>query len=36
MRTLSFRRTLSESMPGKIRLFHDHRLKSSIVMIFGV
>ena len=36
MRTLSFSRTLSESMPGKMRLFQLHRLKSSIVMIFGV
>ena len=36
MRTLSPRRTLSESIPGKMRLFQDHRLKSSIVMIFGV
>ena len=36
MRTLSPWRTFSESMPGKMRLFHDHRLKSSIVMILGV
>ena len=36
MRTLSFNRTFNESMPGKIRLFQLHRLKSSIVMILGV
>ena len=35
-RTRSPRRTLSESMPGKMRLFHDQRLKSSMVMILGV
>jgi hypothetical protein len=29
-------RTTSGSMPGKMRLFQLHRLKSSIVMIFGV
>ncbi|SIL28089.1 Uncharacterised protein [Mycobacteroides abscessus subsp. abscessus] len=36
IRTLSFLRTFSESMPGNTRLFHDHRLKSSMVMILGV
>ena len=36
MRTLSLCRTFSVSMPGKMRLFQDHRLKSSMVMIFGV
>ena len=36
MRTLSFLRTTSGSMPGNTRLFNDHRLKSVIVMIFGV
>ena len=36
MRTLSFFLTTSGSMPGKMRLFQLHRLKSSIVMIFGV
>ena len=36
MRTRSFSRTTSGSMPGKMRLFQLHRLKSSIVMIFGV
>ncbi len=36
MRTLSFFRTISGLIPGNTRLFHDQRLKSSIVMIFGV
>ena len=36
MRTLSFWRTFIESMPGKMRLLNVNRLKSSIVMIFGV
>jgi hypothetical protein len=27
--------TLSESMPGKARLFQVHRLKSSMVLILG-
>jgi hypothetical protein len=36
MRTLSMWLTTSGSMPGKMRLFQLHRLKSSIVMIFGV
>ena len=36
MRTLSMCRTTSGSMPGKMRLFQLHRLKSSIVMILGV
>jgi hypothetical protein len=36
MRTRSPWRTFIESMPGKMRLLNVHRLKSSIVMIFGV
>ena len=36
MRTRSPKRTLSESMPGKTRLFQLQILKSSIVMIRGV
>ena len=35
-RTRSCKRTLSESIPGKTRLFQLHRLKSSMVMIRGV
>ena len=36
MRTLSLCRTFRLSMPGKMRLFQLQRLKSSMVMIFGV
>jgi hypothetical protein len=36
MRTLSFSRTFSVSMPGNTRLFQLQMLKSSMVMIFGV
>ena len=36
MRTLSLRRTFKESMPGKIRLFQVHRLKSVISATLGV
>ena len=36
MRTRSLWRTTSESIPGNTRLLKLNRLKSSIVMIFGV
>ena len=36
MRTRSFCRTTIGSMPGNTRLLKVHRLKSSMVLTFGV